>query len=79
MSNGTNMSSGSIVPTGDPPSSAGGGGIGTCPDVRGAFTSIVVCTGGAECIQGMPAAAALLGGWAATCSMSVAHFRERAL
>eukprot|EP00966_Prymnesium_polylepis_P025344 584630-Prymnesium_polylepis.1 len=77
MSNGTNMSRGSIAPTGASPSGAGGGGS-ACSDVPGTFTSIALCTGGAECAQGMAAGVALYGGWAATCGMSAKEFGQQA-
>eukprot|EP00966_Prymnesium_polylepis_P067197 1560101-Prymnesium_polylepis.1 len=58
---------------GPPPSSAAVGG---CSDVPRSFGSIAICAGGAECAQGMVAAAGLLGSWEVACRSSVAHLRE---
>eukprot|EP00966_Prymnesium_polylepis_P328261 7384065-Prymnesium_polylepis.1 len=77
-----NTSNGSIAnisnkSVGSPPSSSAA--VGGCSDVPGTFGSIVVCTGGAECAQGMVAAAGLFGGWEMACRISVAYVRERAI
>eukprot|EP00966_Prymnesium_polylepis_P230516 5334172-Prymnesium_polylepis.1 len=70
------VSGGSVAHTTGGPQARTGGSNGACSDVPGTFSSIVLCTGGAECIQGMAVGATLLGGWAAACGLSVAQFGQ---
>eukprot|EP00966_Prymnesium_polylepis_P332387 7387895-Prymnesium_polylepis.1 len=70
MSNGSvaNVSNGRATSAGSPPPLSAA--VGGCSDVPGTFGSIALCTGGAECAQGMLAAAGLLGGWEVACRSS---------